>query len=206
MAGLYEPVGKMSRRLGIGITAKGARILARRPTRPGQHGNSGRPPKISAYGAQLLEKQKLRALYGLRETQFYRLFEEALRRHGSTGDNLLVLLECRLDNVIYRMGLAATRAQARQLVNHGHFLINGKPVDIPSYSVRPGETIGVCEKSRSSRYFKDVLSDERLGSVRSPEWIKASNDKTQGTILRLPQSDEAERDANVQVIVEFYSR
>lgn len=206
MSGLYEPVGKMSRRLGLGITAKGARILERRPNPPGQHGGTGKPPKVSVYRGQLWEKQKLKALYGLRETQFFRLFEEALRRRGSTGDNLLVLLECRLDNVVYRMGLTETRAQARQLVNHGHFLVNGKKVDIPSYSVRVGETISVAEMSRSNQYFKERLNSEKTAIVRPPDWLRTTNDRTGAAVTRFPLAEEAEQGADVRVIVEFYSR
>jgi small subunit ribosomal protein S4 len=207
MAGLFGPVGKASRRLGIGITAKGERILAKRPTPPGQHGNSGRPKKISDYGSQLIEKQKIRFLYGLRESQFERTFKEALRMHGPTGENLVILLERRLDNVIYRQGLADTRRQARQLVNHGHFAVNGVATDIPSYRVRPGDVITIREKSRNATYFKTKLNPDLTRLDRPAEWFEQiGTDRAGWKIARFPLREEGERDINEQVVVEFYSR
>lgn len=208
MAGLYGPVGKVSRRLGVGITPKGARILERRPNPPGQHGgNNGRPRKISDYAMQLMEKQKLRAFYGLREKQFKLTFERAQRMSGATGENLLSLLERRLDNVVYRQGLAATRAQARQLVSHGHFAVNGIPTDIPSYTVRPGETISVRPERRGNQYFKDLLSNGSLTHRHPPDWFTAEgSDRLVWKITSFPRREHGEREVNEQVIVEFYSR
>lgn len=207
MAGLHGPVGKISRRLGVGITAKGARILNKRPTLPGQHGNTGRPPKISDYGMQLLEKQKLRLFYGLREKQFRNLFQEAQRMKGATGENLLSLLERRLDNAVYRQGLAVTRAQARQLVNHGHFAVNGVPTDIPSYRLRPGDRVTVTEKSRGSAYFKEFVASGGRKPVTPPDWFEqGSTDGLTWTVIAFPRREHAELEVSEQVVVEFYSR
>ncbi len=211
MAGLYGPVGKVSRRLGVGITAKGARILGKRPFPPGQHGNSGRPPKISDYGLQLREKQKLRAFYGLREKQFSRTFAEALRMHGPTGENLMSLLERRLDNVVYRQGLAQTRAQARQIVNHGHFTVNGRVVDVPSYRVRPGEVIAVADASKSKGYFKDLINSGTLAHIHPPDWFEAvktpgESERLSWRITAFPRREHGEQEVNENIIVEFYSR
>lgn len=207
MSGLYGPVGKTSRRLGVGITPKGARILGRRPSPPGQHGNSGRPRKVSDYAMQLQEKQKLRAFYGLREKQFVNLFHQAQRMKGATGENLLALLERRLDNVVYRQGLASTRAQARQLVSHGHFSVNGVGTDIPSYTVRPGETITVRESSRSNRYFRELNGSGILTATRPPDWFEqVGTDRYTWRIASYPRREHAEPEVNEQIIVEFYSR
>jgi small subunit ribosomal protein S4 len=194
MSGLHEPVGKVSRRLGVGITAKGSKILDKRPYKPGQHGNNGgRPAKISDYGQQLLEKQKIRLFYGLRESQFKGIFETAVRMSGPTGENLMSLLERRLDNVIFRQGLAVTRRQARQLVNHGHFEVNGVPTNIPSFRVRPGDVIKVREGSKTSAYFKDLFASDALRHRHAPEWFEqTSADRTSWKIARFPNRDEAE--------------
>lgn len=207
MAGLHEPVGKVSRRLGIGITAKGARILDKRSYKPGQHGNNGRPAKISDYGLQLLEKQKIRLFYGLREKQFSLTFAEAVRLTGSTGDNLMTLLERRLDNVVYRQGLATTRRQARQLVCHGHFEVNGRQTDIPSFRVRPGDVIKIRETSRAATYFKDLLNPE-LNRLSTPAaWFEQlANDRSSWRVTRFPDRAEAELEVNERIVVEFYSR
>lgn len=207
MSGLYGPVGKVSRRLGVGITPKGARILHKRPTLPGQHGNTGRPPKVSDYGKQLLEKQKIRLFYGLREKQFHTIFLEAQRMRGATGENLLSLLERRLDNVVYRQGLAITRAQARQLVNHGHFTVNGVPTDIPSFRTRPGDVISVPEVSRSKPYFKDLINSGVLNHRTPPDWLEqAGSDRLTWKVASFPRREHAEPEVNEQIVVEFYSR
>lgn len=205
MAVLGHPVGKISRRLGIAITAKGAKVLRRRPNPPGQHGGSTRPKKISDYGMQLLEKQKCRFLYGVREEQFRRIFAKALRLPGPTGENLLMLLEERLDNIVYRLGWAATRTQARQIVNHGHIVVNGIPTDIPSYTARVGDTIVIAEKSRSNRYFKDLLNDG-IGPNRVPDWLKREPNNYTASVLSVPHREHAEEEVNEQIIVEYYSR
>ena len=209
MAGVINPVGKLSRRFGVAITAKGGRILERRPNPPGQHGaGSGRPRKISDFGVQLMEKQKLRAFYGLREKQFVRLFEQAQRMRGATGENLLALLERRLDNVVYRQGLAETRAQARQLVSHGHFTVNGIPTDVPSVTVRPGDAIAVHAGSRDNAYFKNLIASGSLSYRVPPDWLSSTtaSDSFNWQIATFPRREHAEREVNEQVIVEFYRR
>lgn len=206
MAGRMQPVGKLSRRLGIGLTPKGERILRKRPYKPGQHGNNARPAKVSDYSKQLTEKQKVRLLYGLRESQFRRTFDEAVRMHGSTGENLMGLLERRLDNVIYRQRLAVTRRQARQLVNHGHFLVNGVKTDIPSFRVRPGDVISISEAARKTRYFREILHPEAQGLAPAEWFEQIGNDRNSWKIARFPRRDEAEQEVNEQVVVEFYSR
>lgn len=206
MARYNGPVGKVSRRLGIGITEKGQRILNKRPYAPGQHGPTARRRQISDYGMQLQEKQKLRYLYGLLERQFRNLFEQASRRSGVTGEYLLSLLERRLDNVVYRLGLATTRAQARQLVNHGHVTVDGCKTNIPSYTVRVGEVIAVRAESRRRAYFKNLVDERRLNSYRAPDWLRLNAADLSGTIISLPRREDAEQGINEQLIVEFYSR
>lgn len=207
MSGLNGPVGKLSRRLGVGITAKGARILARRPNPPGQHGARAKSKKLSTYGAQLLEKQKLRAFYGLRERQFRRFFEKAQKMSGPSGDNLLSLLERRLDNVVYRRGLAATRSQARQLVCHGHFAVNGTATDIPSYLLKAGDVVTVREASRKNRYFGELNESRTLELAQVPEWLAVSaDDRLTVTVANLPGPEHSEPSVNVQAVIEFYSR
>ena len=153
MARYRGPVGKISRRLGIGITEKGQRILSKRAFPPGQHGPSARRRQISDYGLQLQEKQKARYIYGVLERQFRRVFQKAQRQPGETGAALFSLLERRLDNVVYRLGFATTRSQARQIVTHGHITVNGRKTNIPSYTVRAGEKIAVRPESRRLAYF-----------------------------------------------------
>jgi small subunit ribosomal protein S4 len=207
MSGLNGPVGKISRRLGVGITAKGARVLQRRPNPPGQHGARAKTKKLSTYGLQLLEKQKLRAFYGLRERQFRRFFEKAQKMTGATGDNLLGLLERRLDNVVYRRGFAATRAQARQLVCHGHFAVNGVPTDIPSYLISQGDELTVRETSRKNRYFTELTGGRTLSSAQVPEWLTVgSEDPLSLRVATLPGAQHAEPAVDVQAVIEFYSR
>ncbi|BDI28767.1 30S ribosomal protein S4 [Capsulimonas corticalis] len=200
------PVGKVSRRLGVGISPKGERILERRPYPPGQHGRNERRKQPSEYGQQLMEKQKARFLYGLMERQFRNLFQEAERRTGVTGDNLLSLLERRLDNVVYRMGLAKSRAQARQLVNHGHITVNGRRLDIPSARVKVGDVIGVHAGSRPSAFFKTLTGSGDLIRHRAPEWLAFSAIPIEATVLDIPRPEHAEPAIDPQSIVEFYSR
>lgn len=206
MSGFREPIGKLSRRLGVGITPKGERILRRRPNPPGQHGG-GRTRKLSDYAIQLREKQKARAFYGLREKQFRRLFDQARNQPGATDENLLSLLERRLDNVVYRQGLAVTRAQARQLVSHGHFTVNGKKTDIPSYMVRPGEVIAVRDSSRGSAYFQDLQASRALLHAVPPDWFEQTGpDRYTWRISAIPRREHAEAAIDASIIVEFYSR
>jgi small subunit ribosomal protein S4 len=180
--------------------------MARKPHPPGQHGKDGRPRKLSEYGMQLREKQKARFLYGLQERQFRRLFEQAVRSAGATGDTLMSLLERRLDNVVYRMGLAATRAQARQLVNHGHVWVNGKSVDIASYSVVVGETVSVRPKSRETNYFKELVGGRGLDRHITPPWLRFDAQALSAEVISIPQREHAEQLVDPQIIVEFYSR
>jgi len=206
MARYRGPVGKVSRRLGIGLSEKGQRILSRRPFPPGQHGPSARRRQVSDYGLQLLEKQKARYMYGVQERQFRRLFAQASRRSGVTGEYLLSLLERRLDNVVYRLGLASTRAQARQVVSHGHITVNGRKTNVPSYTVRVGETIGVRPQSRNRTYFRNLVDSGELSRYRPPEWLRLDANEIVGEVLALPRREDAEPGINEQLIVEFYSR
>jgi small subunit ribosomal protein S4 len=206
MARYIGPVGKISRRLGIGVTEKGQRILAKRPFPPGQHGPSARRRQVSDYGLQLLEKQKARYVYGVLERQFRRIFEKAQRFPGETGAYLLILLERRLDNVVYRLGFATTRAQARQLVTHGHITVNGRKTNIPSYTVRVGETIAVRPESRRRMYFKNLVDSGTLAKHKAPDWLRLSAADLSGEVVAMPRREDAEPGINEQLIVEFYSR
>lgn len=206
MARYRGPVGKISRRLGIGITEKGQRILSKRSFPPGQHGPTARRRQVSDYGLQLQEKQKARYIYGVLERQFQRLFEQAQRVPGETGATLFILLERRLDNVVYRLGLATTRAQARQLVNHGHITVNGRKTDIPSFSVRAGDKIAVRAESKNRAYFKNLVDGGELKSRRAPDWLRFDNNTLEGQVVTLPRREDAEVGINEALIVEFYSR
>jgi small subunit ribosomal protein S4 len=173
---------------------------------PGQHGPTRRTRrKVSDYGRQLREKQKVRRIYGVYERQFRRYFRQAVQAKGMTGTALLQLLERRLDNVVYRMGLASSRAQARQLVTHGHIMVNGHKVDIASYSVRPGDVITVKERSRKSPYFKDLAED--FGRKQTPpKWLSVNTDEMSATVVALPEREDIDITINEQLIVEYYSR
>lgn len=206
MARYRGPVGKVSRRLGIGISDKGQRILSKRAFPPGQHGPAARRRQVSDYGVQLIEKQKARYMYGVLEKQFRHLFEKAQRVPGQTGAALFILLERRLDNVVYRLGLASSRAQARQLVNHGHVTVNGRKTNIPSYSVRVGEKIAVRPESRRRPYFKNLVDSGDLGKTRVPDWLRFNAAELTGEVVSLPSREDAEQGINEQLIVEFYSR
>ncbi len=207
MARYYGPVGKISRRLGIGITEKGQRILNKRSYPPGQHGGpSARRRQISDYGLQLMEKQKARYMYGVLERQFRNLFEKASRRSGVTGEYLLSLLERRLDNVVYRLGFATTRNQARQLVNHGHITVDGRKTNIPSFTVKVGHVIAVRNESRRRTYFKNLVDSGELNRHRAPEWLRLDPAEMSGQVVALPRREDAEPGINEQLIVEFYSR
>jgi len=177
--------------------------IDRRAYAPGQHGQA-RAKKPTEYGLQLREKQKARRMYGVMEKQFRHYFDEAARRKGVTGENLLTLLERRLDNVIFHLGFASSRAEARQLVNHGHFTINGKKVDIASYSVRAGEVIAVKEGSKSSPRMKQLL--ENLGSRTVPGWLSLDANTAAGTIVALPTREDIQLPIQEHLIVEKYSR
>jgi len=196
------PTTRINRRFGMAIFPAN-KSFERRTYPPGQHGPSFRR-KVSDYGAGLLEKQKLRMMYGLTEKQFRNLFQKAKRKQGITGDNFLSYLETRLDNVVYRLGFAKTRKSARQFVNHGHLLINGNKVDIPSYQVSVGDDITVREKTSSRQVATRNLDGSQYNNT--PPWLEVKADSLQGTVSRMPQSDELEQSINVQLVVEFYSR
>lgn len=194
------PSWKVSRRLGISLSGTG-KELARRPYAPGQHGNSRR--KLSEYGLQLREKQKLRMTYGLTERQFSNLFVKAGKiRTGKHGDNFMILLEQRLDNIVYRLGLATTRRQARQLVNHGHITVDGKRVDIPSYEVQPGQVISLRERSKDLQIVKDALD----AVVGRPAYVSFDDNKMEGTLVRLPEREELDANIEEALIVEYYNK
>ena len=197
---------KLCRREGQKLFLKGERCYSskcaidRRGYAPGQHGQ-GRS-KISDYGLQLREKQKAKRFYGLQETQFRNLFDKAARKSGITGENLLILLETRLDNVVFRLGFASSRKEARQLVNHGHFQVNGKKVNIPSYTVKPGDVIKVKEKSTNSPKFKEV----KEMSITVPSWVTVDVEKLEGKILSVPTRSEIDTPVAEHLIVELYSK
>lgn len=206
MARDTSPIVKQSRREGYALHPKAHKILARKSTIPGEHG-SRRQSKPSLYAQQLREKQKVRRLYGLVEKQFAKLMNEATRmKEGLAGENLLQLLELRIDNAVYRSGLAVSRRSARQLVTHGHFLLNGRRVDIPSIRLKPGDKLSVRPKSTKTEYFVHI--ENVLGnSVQTPlSWLKSDPKKLTIEITGLPQRTEAEADINEQLIVEYYSR
>ncbi|SFI97637.1 30S ribosomal protein S4 [Thermoflavimicrobium dichotomicum] len=199
MARYTGPRWKLSRRLGISLSGTG-KELSKRPYPPGQHGHTRK--KLSEYGLQLQEKQKLRFMYGLGERQFRNLFVQAGKMKGVHGENFLKLLESRLDNLVYRLGFARTRAQARQLVVHGHVTVNGKKVDRPSYQVQVGDVIGLREKSRNLQVVKEALEDRTY----LPEFLSFDESKMEGTLTRLPERSEMPTEINETLIVEFYSR
>jgi small subunit ribosomal protein S4 len=196
------PTTRINRRFGMAIFPAN-KSFERRTYPPGQHGPSFRR-KVSDYSAGLLEKQKLRLMYGLTEKQFRNLFQKAKRKQGITGENFLSSLETRLDNVVYRLGFAKTRKSARQFVNHGHLLVNGHKVDIPSYQVSVGDDLTVKEKSSSRQVATRNLDGSQYNNT--PPWLEVKADSLQGTVTRLPQADELEQSINVQLVVEFYSR
>jgi small subunit ribosomal protein S4 len=204
----------LCRREGVKLYLKGARcdgpkcpIIRKSPARnfpPGQHGQR-RTRRPSEYGLQLREKQKVRRYYGVLETQFRKIYSEAVRKGGVTGDNLLQLLESRLDNTVFRMGFADSRQQARQLVRHGHFTVNGRKTDIPSFQVRAGDVIAVKNESRGKEYF--VTGTDLLQSKQAPEWLSVSPTELSGRVINLPSRDQMEiPQFNEALIVEYYSR
>lgn len=208
MARYTDSVCRLCRREGTKLFLKGEKCfsakcaLAKRPTPPGQHGQ-GRQRKMSEYATQLREKQKARRAYGLLEGQFYRTYERASNMKGVTGENLLQLLERRIDNVVYRAGFAASRPQARQLVLHGHFMVNGKKVDIPSYELDVNDVITVRAKSKEMELFKAA----REGSSRIiPQWLTVNADELTATVSALPAREDIDFALQENMIVEFYSR
>jgi small subunit ribosomal protein S4 len=208
MARYRGPVEKIERRFGVSLNLKGERRLAgksaleKRPYGPGQHGQ--RRKKVSEYGTQLNEKQKAKFMYGVSEKQMRALFAEAKRRPGNTGYNLITLLEQRLDNVVYRMGFASTRAFARQFVNHGHILVDGQRVDIPSYRVKPGQKVEVREKSKKN--VQVVRAMELTNQTGLAPWVDIDADKVFGIFTRLPEREEVVIPVEERYIVELYSK
>ena len=207
MARYLGPKAKLSRREITDLLLKSARRpladKAKFDSKPGQHGRTS-GQRTSDYGLQLREKQKVKRMYGVLERQFRRYFAEADRRRGNTGANLLTLLESRLDNVVFRMGFASTRAEARQMVSHKAMTVNGKSVNIPSYLVKPADVIAVREKSKKQNRILEAL--ELASAAGFPAWVEVAKDKTEGVFKKTPDRDEFAGDVNESLIVELYSR
>jgi len=211
MARNTGPVCKLCRREGEKLFLKGERCFTpkcafeKRAYPPGEHGRfSGRPTRQSDYSRQLRGKQKVKRIYGVLERQFKRYFRDAVQRKGLTGLNLLQILESRLDNVVFRLGFADSRAQARQLVNHGHFMVNGRRNDIASTVLLPGDTVAVRERSKQTEYFKTL---KQLEETRTPPaWVEQDLNNLSGRVIRLPERAEIDGNLNEQLIVEYYSR
>ncbi len=212
MARYTDAVCRLCRREGEKLFLKGERCYTpkcafeKRPYAPGQHGkmNAARPGRTSDYGKQLRAKQKVRRVYGIYERQFRRFYGQATAMRGQTGPNLLVILETRLSNVVYRLGYAASRAQARILVSHGHFLVNGRRADIPSYGIEVDDVISVKESSKDNAYFKHLREDAEGRTV--PTWLARDLTNLTGRMLRAPERSEIDGNLEEQLIVEYYSR
>ncbi len=208
MARYIGPKCKLMRREGVDLNLKSARRALDTKCKienvPGQHGAAARKPRLSDYGMQLREKQKLRRTYGILEKQFRNYYKEASRLKGSTGENLLQLLETRLDNVVYRMGFGSTRAEARQLVSHKSVLVNGKSVNIPSYVVKPEDVISIREKSRKQARISESMALAEQGGF--PDWIEVDHSKFEGKFKALPMRSELPADINESLVVELYSK
>src|SRR2546430_4840879 len=208
MARYTGPVCKLCRREGVKLFLKGDKCMAkctleRRNTRPGQHG-AGRPRKASGYALQLREKQKVRRTYGVLERQFKKHFNTAARRPGKTSENLLQVLEMRLDNLVYRLGFADSRAQARQLVNHGHFAVNGRKTDIPSFIAKPNDVISVRERAKGLEYFKTralLLTQKGV-----PTWLRLDANELSGRVITIPSRADLDLPFDEQMVVEYYQR
>ena len=205
MARDKSPIVKQSRREGYALAPKAHKVMAKKTGIPGQHADM-RQRGGSLYLTQLREKQKVRRLYGLLEKQFAKLMKEATRAEGLTGEKLLEFLERRADNVVYRAGFATTRRQARQLVSHGHFTLNGRRIDIPSIRLKPGDVLTVRPKSQKSAYFKNLEQIMGAAGQNSVSWMKPNGKKMTIEITGLPKREEAEAGINEQLIVEYYSR
>ena len=208
MARYTGAVCRLCRREGQKLFLKGERCYSEkcsvgiRAYAPGQHGQGRK--KSSEYGLQLRAKQTARRFYGVQENQFHHYFEIAERKQGITGDNLLKILESRLDNVVYRVGFASSRAEARQLVGHGHFEVNGSGVDIASYLLKAGDVVSICEKSRGSEKFKAIIEANSARPV--PQWIDVNRDQLSAKVIALPNRDQIDAPVEEQLIVEFYSK
>jgi small subunit ribosomal protein S4 len=208
MARYTDPVCRICRREGLKLFLKGSRCYSRkcsferRSTPPGM--NTQRRRKVSEFGLQLREKQKVRKTYSIMEKQFRNYFEKASKRKGMTGEELLRMLEMRLDNVVYRMGLARSRAEARQLVSHGHFTVNGRPTNIPSFATKAGDKVEVRESRRGREYFK--TASETVKAAQIPEWVSVDATKLMGSVLTEPVREQMPLEFNEQLVVEYYSR
>ncbi|MBR2855653.1 30S ribosomal protein S4 [Candidatus Saccharibacteria bacterium] len=199
------PIVKQSRREGTALAPKAHKIMAKKSGIPGEHGDM-RVRGGSLYLTQLREKQKVRRMYGLLEKQFAKLMGEAVKADGLTGEKLLEFLERRADNVVYRAGFALTRRQARQLVSHGHFLLNGRRIDVPSIRLNPGDVLEVRPKSGKTEYFKNLANIIGASNAMTLSWLKVDGKKMKIEVTGLPKRDEAEAGINEQLIVEYYSR
>ncbi|HIQ80789.1 MAG TPA: 30S ribosomal protein S4 [Candidatus Scatavimonas merdigallinarum] len=199
MAKNMQPIAKRCRALGISPTVMG---YSKKTSNRNPNGNSRR--KKSEYSLQLTEKQKVKFVYGILEKQFRMYYEKAEKSGGKTGEVLLTTIERRLDNVVFRLGLASTRREARQLVNHGHFTVNGKRVNIPSYLIKPGDVVEVCEKSRSTNRFKAIAESDAIVSV--PKWLEKMQNPLGGKVLAMPQRDDIDFPVEEHLIVELYSK
>lgn len=206
MARDRSPIVKQSRREGVALHVKAHKVMVKKTGIPGMHAQGGRRNKPSMYSLQLREKQKVRRLYGLLEKQFANTMKEASRTKGQSGQVLLQLLERRLDNLVYRAGWAVSRRGARQLVSHGHLMVNGTRVDIPSLRVKPGDEITVRPGSAKSQYFAKLSDIVKDTNQPTRSWMKSDPKKMTITVTGLPQREEAEQDINEQLIVEYYSR
>ena len=205
MARDTQSIVKMSRREGYALHPKAHKALVKRTTIPGNHGGRNQRNKPSQYSLQLREKQKVKRLYGLLERQFSKLMAEATRKQGQSGELLLQFLEQRADNAIYRAGFAPSRRASRQLVTHGHFMLNGRRVDVPSIRLKAGDVMVLRDHSKNNEYFKKI-DDISPAPSESPSWLKVNRKKFEITVTGLPTREEAEPEINEQLIVEYYSR
>ena len=205
MARDHSPIVKQSRRESFALAPKAHKIMAKKPGIPGEHGDK-RVRGGSLYLTQMREKQKVRRMYGLMEKQFAKLMREAAKAEGLTGEKLLEFLERRADNVVFRAGFATTRRQARQLVSHGHFTLNGRRIDVPSIRLKPGDVLEVRLKSQKSEYFKNLPNIVSAAGVTPLSWLKVDAKKMKIEVIGTPKREEAEAGINEQLIVEYYSR
>jgi len=201
MARNTGPTWRISRRLNFSVLETGEE-LTKRPYIPGQHGVAGKRIKQSNYGLQKAEKQKLRHLYGLSEKQFYNTYSKAVSMQGNTGTNLFILLESRLDNLVYRMGFASTRKQARQIVAHGHVTVNGKKVDIPSCQIKPGAQIAIKDNYKNNTFVAETLE----GTTSFKDFVEVDKDARKGKFVRLPERKELNQEINELLVIEYYNR
>ena len=211
MAKNKEAKCKICRREGVKLFLKGERCNSdkcsfdRKPYSPGLHGREKK--RVTEYKIQLREKQKTKAMYGMLERQFSIFYKRADLKKGATGENLLRMLECRLDNVVYRLGFANSRAQARQLINHRHFSVNGKGTDIPSFIVKEGDVVAVKEGSRDAKIFKEIMADENIAArIATPAWLELNKDEMKVKVIRLPEREDLPQDIKENLIVERYSK